>query len=261
MIFASDLDKTLIFSKRHLPSSKKLVLAETKNKAPVAFMAEDTFNGLKSFISKKGIFIPATARTQEQYDRIDILKLLPIKYAIICNGKRILINGKSDPVWEEKMNQKIATLPKQIPDIFEEVKSFTESNLPDSTPSYYLYDNYMAMISFPDAKELTETFIEDVNKLMKNTGWYAFACGRKLYISTNFINKKFALEYIKETLLKNEHKAIASGDSLYDLEMLQYSDFPIIPRNAEIADVLKTTNETNFKGSIEIVDYILELTK
>ena len=260
MIFISDLDKTLIFSKKHLPTTNDLYIAESKDKVPCAFIEKRTFDNLKTF-AKNNIFIPATARTKEQYDRIHIFKHLNIKYTIICNGKNILVNGQLDENWENLMNEKISQLPRQIVPLFEEIKIFSKNELPNIEMKYYCYDNYLAMISFPSKENLTTDFIEKTNLLIKDSGWYAFACGRKLYISTSFINKKFALQYIKDNLLKSDEKVIASGDSLYDLEMLEYSNFPIIPKHGEIANKLKTTNTSTFTGSYEISEYILELTK
>lgn len=260
MIFISDLDKTLIFSKKHLPTTNDLYIAENKDKIPCSFIEKRTFDNLKKF-SEHNIFIPATARTKEQYERIHIFNHLNTKYSIICNGKSILIDGQIDENWENLMNDKISKLPRQITPLFKEITEFSKKELPETEMKYYCYDNYLAMISFPKKEDLTVNFINNLNLLIKDSGWYAFACGRKLYISTSFINKKFALQYIKDELLKTDEKIVASGDSLYDLEMLEYSDFPIIPKHGEIANKLRTTNTVTFGGSYEISKYILELSK
>lgn len=259
MIFVSDLDKTLIFSKRFLPSQNRLLLAELKDNLPVAFMAEDTFNNLKEFTEQGGIFIPATARTLEQYKRIFLFDFLDIKYEIICNGKTILKNGKVVQEWEDEMNKKLGTLPISISELLEDVKDFANIYTPDIEKTYYLYDNYLAIISFKNKEDLTNDFIELLNNKIKNTGWFSFACGRKLYISSNFIDKSFAVDYINNNLLDKPTQIVASGDSLYDLKMLENSNFPIIPKHAEIANKLHTTKDSYYEASVEITKELLEI--
>lgn len=257
MIFISDLDKTLIFSKKHLPTTEKLYLAEFKQDLPYSFMSKKTLTNIKDFIYNGGIFIPATARTEEQYNRIFLFKDLAIKYAILCNGKSILINGEKDFVWEDKMNSELSKLPEQIQDLFPKIKEFAEKNL-FANKNYYIYDNYLAMITVPTKQDLPVYFIKLLNGFLKHTGWNAFSCGRKIYIGNHIVNKKNALEYIIENCLDEKHEIVASGDSLYDMEMLDYADLAITPANAEIANNFKTTLNPDFKGSNEITNILHE---
>ena len=99
MIFASDLDRTLIYSNRLL----------TKNHLPVPIRNVEVYNGREiSYMTEKAIallrelademmFIPVTTRTVEQYHRIALFReeIRPT-YAITCNGGVVLNNGNVD---------------------------------------------------------------------------------------------------------------------------------------------------------------------
>lgn len=259
MIFISDLDKTLIFSKRHLPTTQKLLLAELKNNEPYSFMTNNAFDKLKDFIENGGIFIPATARTLEQYKRITVFNSLHLKYEIICNGKTILINGEKDETWEKLMNEKLTSLPISLQELFPTIKDYIINNINSNGNNYYIYENYMGIISFPSTNFLNKKMIDNLNNIIDYSGWQVSSGGRKLYICPPFINKANALKYIQQKIYTETNKLekiLASGDSFYDLQMLKKSDFSIIPKHSEITEELPTTNNSFFNASNEILNYV-----
>ena len=83
MIFATDLDGTLIHSERHLTENETVKVVEYKNRKPLSFMsakAAKTFRELKQIPNLK--IIPVTARTEEQFRRIEIIQ--DCHYAILA---------------------------------------------------------------------------------------------------------------------------------------------------------------------------------
>lgn len=74
MIYASDLDRTLIFSHRFLDEhkyNKKIVLVEDKDGKEISYMSELAYNKLQEINNNKDItFIPTTTRSLEEYNRI-----------------------------------------------------------------------------------------------------------------------------------------------------------------------------------------------
>ena len=98
MIIASDLDRTLIYSKRAIqelgdPPEQGLTPVERKENKWIGFMTENSFAALGE-LCRQHLFLPITTRTIDQFKRITIFqKDFPLSYAITNNGANILLNG------------------------------------------------------------------------------------------------------------------------------------------------------------------------
>jgi len=107
ILFASDLDRTLIYSKNSRGqevNEQDYAAVEWIDEKPTAFM---TNRGLQLFqhIASSINFIPVTTRTAEQYNRITGLfhTIEKPKYAIVSNGAVILENGNALTEWSDKV--------------------------------------------------------------------------------------------------------------------------------------------------------------
>src|SRR4051794_41187319 len=110
MIFASDLDRTLIYSSKFFdPKQTELSVrnVEVYNGREISYMTEKAIQLLKE-LSEQMMFIPVTTRTVEQYSRISLFQeeIRPA-YAITCNGGVVLKDGQVDRYWEEFVQSKI----------------------------------------------------------------------------------------------------------------------------------------------------------
>src|SRR5690348_3965768 len=99
MIYASDLDQTLVYSRRALripEDTPGLVPAEWINGKLSAFMSAYALERLQS-LPQDIVFMPVTTRTVEQYRRIHIFQneCIP-KYAVTSNGGNIIVDGQVD---------------------------------------------------------------------------------------------------------------------------------------------------------------------
>ena len=109
MIFASDLDSTLIYSSRHcnLIDEEKLIPVDFYNNCSSSFITKSMQDKLEH-INESMLFIPVTTRSKEQYMRIkyfyDIIKP---KYAVVANGGIILKNGIELKAWSDISSAKI----------------------------------------------------------------------------------------------------------------------------------------------------------
>ena len=104
MIFATDLDRTLIYSIRQVKDTAGLVPVEYKNEQPLSYMSNEAvelFQKLKE--NPNLIIIPVTARSTEQFRRIQVVQDCP--YAILACGAVILKNGKPLPIWQQFVKQ------------------------------------------------------------------------------------------------------------------------------------------------------------
>lgn len=245
MLFASDLDRTLIYSKRFLHHyKKKFYLIETKDNTEISFMTELSINILKK-LAKKVLFVPVTTRTIEQYKRISFFKNVVVpKYAIVSNGGNVLVNGKIDSYWSNYISFKIKSESmsyKKVLQRFNEIKNkewIYRQRKADGFFYYFIIDR--------DNMPLDE--IADFKKWLLKTGWNISIQDRKLYLVPKLLNKSTALNYIQNKTGKN--KIIASGDSMLDLSMLESADAAICPSHGEIYTLCK-------EGSLSISKHII----
>lgn len=233
MIFASDLDRTLIYSNKFLEDTPEdeIRLIEKKGDQEISFMTESAIDMLKE-LSENMLFIPVTTRTIAQYRRIELFQeeIIP-KYAVVSNGGNLLIDGELDLQWKQRMHDKIAAecLPfEEVWRRFEEIQSdewVLNQRMADDLFSYCIIDREQipmdALTAFTD--------------WLAKHNWKVSLQGRKLYFVPQCISKGAAIGYIQER--ENINIVAAAGDSLLDLPMLHRADYAIAPPHGEINQV------------------------
>lgn len=246
MIFASDLDRTLIYSNKFvsiLPEhiKKNIRLVERIEDEKISFMTEKAIHILKK-LSKEMIFIPVTTRTIAQYKRIDIFKEIAPKYAIVSNGGNLIVNGEVDHEWNRLIHNQIKRECLPVEDVllkFKEIETeewVLRKRRADDLFSYCIVDREKTPI------DLLNTFID----WLKERNWKVSLQGRKLYFVPHCVCKGAAIEYIKDR--ENINFVAASGDSLLDIPMLEMADYGIAPKHGEI---YKIYGENKDIGDIE----------
>ena len=96
LLFTSDLDRTLIYSKRmmdNFPPATTPVVAERLDGEAMSMMTEATTKLLLQ-VHEQTLFVPVTTRAVHQYERIHLIKDLCPTFAITSNGGTILENGR-----------------------------------------------------------------------------------------------------------------------------------------------------------------------
>ena len=88
-----DMDNTLIYSYKHDIGREKINV-ELYNGREISYITKRTFELLNE-IKKRFLIVPTTTRTKQQYERI-FLGIGLIKYALVCNGGVLLVDGKPD---------------------------------------------------------------------------------------------------------------------------------------------------------------------
>ena len=111
MIFASDLDQTLIYSRKSFRApieDESIQLIETIDGKEISFISHKTILLLKK-LQLHSHFIPVTTRTIKQFQRIALFQneIIP-EYAITSNGGNILHNGKQDGTWNRKVKERLS---------------------------------------------------------------------------------------------------------------------------------------------------------
>ncbi|WP_342511893.1 HAD family hydrolase [Sporosarcina sp. FSL K6-1522] len=231
ILFTSDLDRTLIYSKRMMenyPVDGDIIPIEYKGDDIISYMSLDSIEMLRQF-NEKQLFVPVTTRAVYQYERIEVFQNdIQPKYAITSNGGTILVDGKVDEEWGKLIQQRIAAtaipnedLLRVFADIRHEewvAKEFYVDAL------FYMFHVHLDRIPHAELR----AFESRIGEL----GWRLFLHGRKLYILPTELNKAHAVDHLQKYLTYDMH--VAAGDSLMDYDMLLQADIGYSPAHGEI---------------------------
>ncbi|MDR0273341.1 MAG: HAD hydrolase family protein, partial [Clostridiales bacterium] len=205
MIFASDLDNTLIHS--YKVAEKDDICVEKEDGKELSFMPRESFCILKK-IFERCIFVPVTTRSQEQYRRID-LGVRP-KYAIVAHGALLLVDGIIDESWLSETRRQIT------------------SQLPKISQNGLIYDIRYVDEYFIFAKSKNpQAAVAHIEGFVNQHDFGLYAVFNKIYILPRWLNKGIAVTRLKKRL--GAEKIISAGDSELDIPMLEIADIAVHP--------------------------------
>jgi hydroxymethylpyrimidine pyrophosphatase-like HAD family hydrolase len=261
LIFACDLDQTIIYSRNSmgLIDADELVPVETNGGDYVSFMTRTAFRKLQ-LLSQQVHFVPTTTRIYEQFERIFGLRDgIHSRYAIVSNGGRVLVDGHSDLLWENQVRQ--ATLKECAPVI--EIKQ--EFDRLAAEGNWILKESYCDDLFYSiliNRDLLEQGVIEELTALLQKNGWSCSLQGRKIYLVPDTVSKGLAVQYVKE--LSGAGNVIAAGDSLLDESMLNIAEDGMSPVHGElyrkygVNSRFRFTEQTGIRASEEILDMLLK---
>jgi hydroxymethylpyrimidine pyrophosphatase-like HAD family hydrolase len=232
MIFASDLDRTLIYSKRALddfgvPEGLALTPVEQKDGGLVAFMTETSYIQLKE-LANQSLFVPVTTRTTEQFKRFVIFEQdISLKYAITSNGANILFQGSLMEEWSNQILDRVKLETVSQTELLstlhrEGVCLDGRRKQAEGWFFYFLLNSLPSNIERKSIEDLAAKF-----------GWRISLQGKKLYFIPQAISKGNALDYICK--LEGENSVAGAGDSLLDWDFLKNCQYRLIPKHGELA--------------------------
>lgn len=243
MIFATDLDKTLIYSYRHLTDETPDVeIVEFKDNKPLSYMTNKSFNTLWKLKQRTDMMIiPVTARSTDQFNRILVTGNCP--YAIVASGATILKNGKPIKDWDNIVTK----IREQNTDIYKMFMSYlSQIDSPHDDPSEddsYTFSSYFeikprlvndSVIFFKlTEKAVTESFLPmKLEKKARKHNWNFTLQGQKGYLAPEDISKEHALSYLSAKLQDND--IITAGDGTLDVPFIKLGNIlKFIPEHSE----------------------------
>lgn len=241
VIYASDMDRTLIFSKRFINEHKtteQYHCVETYNDREISYISDKVQSEIRS-LPKDVMFIPVTSRSLEEYNRIN-LGVNP-EYAIVANGGIILHNGEIDSDWENYIRSKVNLNEAMsiIIDIEDELESIDYK--------VKVLDNCFLFCKVAD--EFITLYDQEALYLMsKYPNWEFTRQRNKIYIVPKVFSKQVTLRYLWHRLGKP--KIVASGDGEMDLCMLTLADRAIIPDYSDLFKDRYVESATKVSGGI-----------
>jgi len=266
MLFASDLDQTLIYSHKSLLNreiDQQIRPVERLEDRFISFMTQDAISALKE-IAQRVLFVPVTTRTNLQYQRINFRDYdIAHHYAVTSNGGRIFYEGREDEDW----GQRIITGRDRCLAAQDLIHKFAEI----SHASWVIKDSgkladelfYYCLI---EREKIPVTELAAFKIWAKENNWELSVQGRKLYLVPKNVNKNAAILYIKEK--EGISRVVAAGDSLLDLDMLNAADLGIAPAHGELyaqylqgisgLEKIRFTQRIGIEAAEEILDIVAE---
>lgn len=232
-VLFSDLDNTMIYSHHREIGNKKIVVEHLDGREQ-SFMTEFTYD---FFTNANWLsVIPVTTRTEQQYRRIECIRNLRFKYAIICNGGKLLVDGKEDLEWSKNTDY-------LAQGSYDGIEYATEL-LAHLCSSEILHrpEKYMSYVKCNDPESIYTELKKsvDLNKVNIQRD------GRKVYIFANGITKGEAVRRFTEG--RKSEKILAAGDNFMDVSMLDRAEVAFA--NQSIIDL------TTCRNKIKIADGI-----
>ncbi len=230
----SDIDDTLIQTGRKTDFDKKTIVGGyTKEGKENSFFYEGTKVLIDTLIDSDITFIPTSARDIASYERTIFLTNPKIKYAILNFGGTILINNEIDTVWKEKMDReynKIESIDTILNELLYDLNNAGLNLVVKTIADFYIsvYNKYNIDDTgiLEQVKDILSDFIE------KNSDFYLYENDNSFGILPNFLNKKFAVEYLIEQ--EKPILTIGAGDNLSDLDFMNLTSFQLVPNNSFI---------------------------
>ena len=256
MIFATDLDRTLIYAERFLEGYDQDTLnIEVFKEKPISYISSKALRLLKE-LDKVATVIPITTRNREQYKRISIWgEHIEPRIYVVNNGGTIFIEGKEDLIWNEKIKQQLSVLTLSYEEVLRLFLSFYKGPI-----ERYKKSDELIWVVLGDKNHMDWEAIKDFQRQVEGAGWKIDVNGRKIYLYPTCIRKWEALRYIKMNYLNEE--VLAAGDSLFDVEMIHQAEFGVVPKGASIEERCREniycTNRGGIGAAEDILSYALE---
>lgn len=207
MIFASDLDRTLIFSERYVPNKEDYLLVETSKSGYQSYILKETF----SLLSNVTHFVPVTTRNESEWKRTLLYTALRPRYAIVSNGEVVLEDGVASTEWATYLQEELAHI--SLEDI---VPVASDILNPVRLAEPRICSEYMVMFKVLNAPQTAEYRLLCSHLL--DSAWTATANGNKIYVMPKVVTKESALRFVQQQL--DNLPVFGAGDSIMDLGII-----------------------------------------
>ena len=254
MLFFTDLDRTIIYSKRFIQGPEdRAVLVESDGEKEIAFMTAGGLTLLHELAAAMPV-IPVTTRNYRECQRINLLGELNLRYLIINNGAEIFCDGKRDDDYCDRIKREIGSLTYGFDEALE---IFFDTFGRQDVKLCRLSDDFLWLVVMNSA-DFNHPLLCEINNRMRSGGWTVSATGRKIYLIPSVISKWRAVRYLSEKL--DCGPVVCAGDSLMDKEMVENADVGIVPRGSELCNMLPGAIKTACPG-VRAGEQILNIAK
>ena len=215
MIFAADLDRTLLFSQRRLEGDAAVIPVEYRFGEPFGFMTPGGFSALRT-LQKQAVCFVNTLRGLEQANRVVFVSDGSCRYLSLQNGLYLYRDGKEDSVWAAHVKRTVHALPLHLTD----GAGIVLKQLPGIQCLSKQYE-YLAVF-FVEDESFDDRACSSLAAELSASGWALYRQRKKLYLYPQALDKGAVLERVRE--LEGCGTAVGFGDSWFDVPMLRACD-------------------------------------
>jgi hydroxymethylpyrimidine pyrophosphatase-like HAD family hydrolase len=229
VLVASDLDGTIVFSARsaRVPRAElaRMACVERIDDVPAGFMTVPAAEGLAR-LAAQTTFVPVTTRSPSQFTRVALPA--PSRFAVVANGGVLYVDGVVEPAWSST----VATRLVQAWPLVEMWEHAAQVCRPEWTTKLR---NVESLFCYAVVRRslLPAGFVAEQAAWADARGWRLSLQGRKLYWVPRALTKSAAVAEIARRV--EAELVLAAGDSLLDVDLLEYSGLGIHPAHGELA--------------------------
>lgn len=217
IVLHMDLDNTVIYSYKHdIGEDKRNV--EIYHEREISFITGRTYELLQE-VNKRMLMVPTSTRSIEQYKRIN-LGLGSFKYALVCNGGILLVDGERDEEWY-KESLRLAS--HSIPELNKALKLLDK----DERRTFEL--RFIEDLFVFTKCESPQEVVIDLKKSLDADKVDVFNNGIKVYVVPKNLSKGAAVYRFRKYF--EPELVVAAGDSEFDISMLESADIGLAPYN------------------------------
>jgi hypothetical protein len=255
VLVASDLDRTLIYSRGALTSyggDGDVVPVERYQGADASWMTAAAARTLAA-VAEHAVVVPVTTRTAAQYRRVRLPGPSP-RYAVAGNGATLMVDGVPDDAWTATVRGRLAAVAP-----LDEVWQFASRLCrPEWTRSLRNADGVFCYAVL-ERDRMPAGALAEAAAWSDGCGWQLSLQGRKLYWVPRPLTKSAAVAEIARRC--DASTVLAAGDSLLDADLLEAADRGIAARHGELvasgwrAAHVEVTAAVGVAAGAEIVDW------
>ncbi len=170
--------------------------------------------------------VPVTTRSLKQYRRIRLPGVAP-RFAVAGNGGHLLVDGVPDQVWAASIAARLAEVaPLSV--AVQELQAI-------SRPDWRIRDvDGLFCYAVLDRGRSARPILGALRDWAGDNGWTTSLQGRKLYLVPAPLTKAAAVAEVAART--SATAAYAAGDSLLDIDLLEYADEGLHPGHGELAE-------------------------
>ncbi|MBN1174119.1 MAG: hypothetical protein JXA67_18245 [Micromonosporaceae bacterium] len=221
-IIATDLDGTVMFAISQPPAG--VVTVDTIGDAYMTGTAARTWSRLTAAAS----LVPVTTRSITQYGRL-MLPGPPARYALVCNGGLLLVNGAPEHAWEQAVRRDLSGAAAGFRTVWKQATRWYAArgfNLVHAVDEFFIY------LTAVQREHWLLEFAKEAQAWTAPRGWQASLQGRKLYLVPQTLDKAVGVARLASWIGAGE--VYAGGDSLLDARMLREATAAIRPNHGEL---------------------------
>jgi hypothetical protein len=268
VVAAVDLDRTLVYSPSALlldeaePEVRRLVCVELYRGRPLSFVTEAAAAGIAE-LNERGVLVPVTTRTVEQYQRIALPGRAPA-LALCANGGRLLRDGVEDLDFTAAVRARLAGAGAPLAELHAELVRVSEPGSGRPFVEQVREASGLFCYAVVEREGLPTGWIEGLTAFAAERSWGVSVQGRKVYLVPTALTKAAAAREVADLL--GADLLLAAGDSLLDADLLEVADAAIRPAHGELdaagwlRDHVEVTTTAGVLAGAEIVAWLLART-